>query len=196
MHRSKLFVAAAALAVAFAVPAFADEPTGIRKEYLASLDDAGGKLQELAGAMPQGKFAWRPMKGVRSTAEVFMHVAGANYGIPAFFGVMPPPSAGIDMAHFQDWEKSTSDKAKVQTLLKDSYAHIHKIISDTPDSDLDTEVNLFGMKMTKRAAFLLIVSHTHEHLGQAIAYARMNKITPPWTAREEAAAKKAAAEKK
>ena len=33
---------------------------------------------------------------------------------------------------------------------------------------------------------------TRKHLGQAIAYARTNKITPPWTAREEAEAKKAA----
>jgi hypothetical protein len=24
--------------------------------------------------------------------------------------------------------------------------------------------------------------HAHEHLGQSIAYARMNRVVPPWTA--------------
>jgi hypothetical protein len=39
----------------------------------------------------------------------------------------------------------------------------------------------------------LIITDAHEHLGQAITYARINGIVPPWTAEE---AKKKAAEKK
>ena len=35
------------------------------------------------------------------------------------------------------------------------------------------------------ASKLLIITHLHEHLGQAIAYARMNKVTPPWSAGRE-----------
>jgi hypothetical protein len=30
---------------------------------------------------------------------------------------------------------------------------------------------------------LIVVTHAHEHLGQAIAYARSNGITPPWSAK-------------
>jgi uncharacterized damage-inducible protein DinB len=52
------------------------------------------------------------------------------------------------------------------------------------------------MDMTKRGALLLLVTHAHEHLGQSIAYARVNGITPPWTARDEAKAAAAAAAKK
>jgi hypothetical protein len=26
-----------------------------------------------------------------------------------------------------------------------------------------------------------MVTHMHEHLGQMIAYARMNGVTPPWS---------------
>jgi hypothetical protein len=52
------------------------------------------------------------------------------------------------------------------------------------------------MTMSKRGAMLLLTSHSHEHLGQSIAYARANNITPPWTAREQAAQKKKAEEKK
>jgi len=28
----------------------------------------------------------------------------------------------------------------------------------------------------------LIITDMHEHLGQMIAYARMNNVVPPWTA--------------
>ena len=38
----------------------------------------------------------------------------------------------------------------------------------------------------------ILVADAHEHLGQSVAYARMNGIVPPWTV----AAKKAAAERK
>ena len=41
---------------------------------------------------------------------------------------------------------------------------------------------------------LFIIRHNAEHLGQAIAYARMNGVVPPWT--EEEQAKKKQTEKK
>ena len=39
----------------------------------------------------------------------------------------------------------------------------------------------------------ILVADAHEHLGQAIAYARVNGVVPPWTveARKKAAEKKA-----
>jgi uncharacterized damage-inducible protein DinB len=203
MHRLLKVALGSAIAASLIAPtlSFANSHmegvTGVRKDFIASLDDAGGKLMELAAAVPQGKYNWKPGKGVRTTAEVYMHVAAANFGIPVFMGVMPPASTGLTMENFPTWEKTTTDRAKIGGLLKDSFDHIRKVIADTPDSDLDTEVTMFGsMKMSKRAALLIIVNHAHEHLGQSIAYARSNGVTPPWTAREQAAAMKAAAEKK
>ena len=53
------------------------------------------------------------------------------------------------------------------------------------DTDLDRQVELFGMKSSVRGVFMLLLSHSHEHLGQSIAYARAAGITPPWTAKHE-----------
>ena len=39
------------------------------------------QLVALAEAFPAEKFAWRPAPGVRSTSEVFMHIAIANLGL-------------------------------------------------------------------------------------------------------------------
>jgi uncharacterized damage-inducible protein DinB len=35
--------------------------------------------------------------------------------------------------------------------------------------------------MTKRDAVMLILEDQHEHLGQSIAYARINGVVPPWS---------------
>ena len=37
--------------------------------------------------------------------------------------------------------------------------------------------------MTKRGLLLFSAEHMGEHLGQSIAYARVNNIVPPWSAR-------------
>jgi len=130
----------------------------------------------LAEAMPEAKYAWRPDKGVRSVGEVFMHVAAANYGVPSFVGVNPP--AGFD---FGTYETSKTKKADVIAALRGSFAHMEASLTAMSDADLDKPAEFFGMKSTVRGAYLLLLSHAHEHLGQSIAYARSNKVTPPWS---------------
>jgi hypothetical protein len=49
------------------------------------------------------------------------------------------------------------------------------------DADLDKPLKLFGQQTTYRGSIIMITGHTGEHLGQSIAYARMNGIVPPWT---------------
>ena len=39
----------------------------------------------------------------------------------------------------------------------------------------------FGNAATQRYVYTTLLNHLHEHLGQSIAYARMNGVTPPWS---------------
>jgi uncharacterized damage-inducible protein DinB len=180
---------------ALLVPAWAaaqDMPAGVRGEMIASMKDAGGKIQELSTAIPDAKFTWKPSKDVRSTGQVLLHVVQGNYLIPSFFGVQPTMSKD----ELMKLDTQTMEPAKIRQMLKESYDFAEKAVADTPDSELETQVEFWGMKMSKRGAMLLLTSHSHEHLGQSIAYARANNITPPWTARELAERKKKEAEKK
>ena len=158
---------------------------GVKGEILMWIQDAEDKLMQLAEAMPESKYGWSPDKGVRTVGEVFMHVAAANYGLPSFLGVKPP--AGFDFATF---EGSKTKKADIMKSLKDSFAHMEGAWKAMSDADMDKPAEFFGMKTTARGAYLLLLSHAHEHLGQSIAYARSNKVTPPWTAKEQAEAAK------
>ena len=46
-------------------------------------------------------------------------------------------------------------------------------------------IQIFGQETTVQASLFTVVRDMHEHLGQAIAYARMNGVVPPWTARQQ-----------
>src|ERR1700676_640938 len=149
---------------------------GYRSEVLAEVLIQEDKFTRLAEAIPAEKYSWRPAPDVRSFAEVFLHVAAANYNLYKLVGT--PPPAGFDVKGF---EKSTTDKAKVIATLKDSFAHAKKAITAMPDADLGKSMDWFGGKNTERGVLLFIVRHAAEHLGQSIAYVRFIGITPPWT---------------
>jgi len=156
--------------------------SGVKGEILMWIQDAADKLDQLAEAMPESKYGWTPEKGVRTVGEVFMHVAAANYGVPSFIGV--PPPAGFK---FDTYEKSITKKADIIKAMKESFAHMEKAFEAMSDADMDKPAEFFGLKTTQRGAYMLLLSHAHEHLGQSIAYARSNGVTPPWTAKQQAA---------
>src|SRR5947209_7142143 len=150
--------------------------TGYRSEVLSEVIVQADKFGRLAAAIPAEKYTWRPAPDARSFAEVFLHVAAANYNLYKLVGT--PPPAGFDV---KSLEKSTTDKAKVVATLKDSFAHAKKAITTMSDADLEKSMDWFGGKNTERGILLFIVRHAAEHLGQSIAYARSVGIVPPWT---------------
>jgi uncharacterized damage-inducible protein DinB len=157
--------------------ALAQEPTsGYRAEFLTQLAAIEKEYVTLAQAVPQAKYTWRPGPGVRSISEVYLHIAGANYGLPNFIGTKPPASFVP-----KDWETSTTDHDKIVATLKDSFAHMRKAVINLSDSDAEKTVKVFGSELTNRGVLLFLVRHLGEHLGQSIAYARVNGVVPPWT---------------
>ena len=50
---------------------------------------------------------------------------------------------------------------------------------------MEIPVRIFGQEGVLQESLLAVVGDMHEHLGQAIAYARMNEVVPPWTARQQ-----------
>ena len=72
-----LFIAALPIAAAVRAPremrqtvSPAIPKSGVRAELLHDLDDMQKKILSLAMAMPAEKYAWRPVRGVRSVSEV------------------------------------------------------------------------------------------------------------------------------
>ncbi len=178
----RLLVSAMALLLAAPHPARSQSAdpasaTGLRKELIGQLADAEQKFIALANAMPAEKYGWRPAAGVRSVSEVYMHIVGANFMFPGMAGVKRKP----DVTLARDMETSMTDKAQVVEMLRTSFAYAKQSVMDVPDAQMETSVDLFGTPSTNRGVLVVMTTHAHEHLGQSIAYARMNGIVPPWS---------------
>ena len=141
----------------------------------ADYDRVAGRVVQLAEAIPADKYGWRPAEGVRTVSEVVMHVAAANYALAGALGVAPP--AGADL---ENLEKVT-DREQVLSTLKTSIDHAKQALKAAEGTDYNRMVNAFGFEMPAARAVVILDAHSHEHLGQLIAYARSNGVTPPWS---------------
>jgi uncharacterized damage-inducible protein DinB len=162
--------------------------SGARAEFLEEIAYYQERFTRLAEAMPADKYTWRPGEGVRSVGEIYAHIAAANYGLARALGTPPPP--GVDVKAIA---AAAADKGKTVQNLKESFAHFRKAILAISDTDMDKPQKMFGRQTTVRGAFFMITGHIGEHLGQSIAYARVNGVVPPWT--EEAQQKQKSGEK-
>ena len=160
----------------------------MKPQSVLDLQTMQKKFTSLAEVIPSDKFSWRPTEGVRSFSEIFMHVSSANYGIPNMMGAAMP--SGFDPKTF---EKSTTDKAKVVAELNKSFESAIAAVQGMTNADFAKADKKLGPDANDGDVIYILVEHGHEMLGQAIAYARMNGIVPPWTtdAMKKAAAKSA-----
>ena len=159
------------------------KPAGsFQQDFMLSFDDAEGKVLNLAKAMPAGEYSWRPGPGVRSVGEVYMHIAGGNRLLLMFAGAPPAQEELMKMIRGnEDREKTVTEKSKVIEQLEGSFKAVHEALAKATDADLSKPVRFFNSNTTLRGIFLVISNHVSEHLGQSIAYARMNSIVPPWS---------------
>jgi uncharacterized damage-inducible protein DinB len=156
---------------------------GVMGDLLKNVADVEKKVMDLAKAIPESAYAWRPDPGVRSTGDVFQHIAADNYFLPVLMNTPAPKETGITKEYntAAAFEKRPMNKAAVIAELEKSFAFLRTSMTSTTDAQLNTATDVFGQKSTVRGLWISTVTHLHEHLGQAIAYARSNKVTPPWS---------------
>ena len=168
-----------ALLVLTATPLFAQAPPeGLWQGYDGEWKHVSKQLVDLAEVTPQDKFAWRPVPGVRSTSEVYMHIALANFYLLSVTGPKMPADAKEGM------EKSVTAKADVINWLKRSLEAVKEAHATITPKDLERKVHIVDRDATVDGMYLRIIVHANEHMGQLIAYARMSGITPPWSKKE------------
>ncbi len=160
----------------------------MKAQSLLDLGRVQQKFVDLANAVPADKLTWRPSADSRSFAEVFLHVAGERYQILALMGATPPE--GFNGKTF---EKSTTDKTQIVAELNRTWEFAQKAINGMTNADFAKLLPKLGPQANAGDVIYILVSDAHEHLGQSVAYARVNGIVPPWTteAQKKAVEKKA-----
>jgi len=154
-----------------------ESAAAVKASFLADIEAMRVKFIGLAEAFPQDKYTWRPMEGVRSVSEVLMLIASEGYGFA------PTALGGKGAFSREEMGKlgKITDKAQVVDHLNKGFAHAKQAIEAIDPATLVGKLKVFGQERSAAEAVLFVAGDMHEHLGQLIAYARMNRIVPPWS---------------
>jgi len=155
-----------------------DQFEGLWQGYDGEWMHASRQLVELAGAIPSEKYGWRPGPGVRSVSEVIMHIAVANYGLLHVTGARLPADWKADL------ETSVTGKPDVIGWLRRSLDAVKTAHLQVTEAELKRKVadpEHYYRGATIDGMYLRILVHANEHMGQLVAYARVNGIVPPWS---------------
>lgn len=149
----------------------------LQNESAGLLTYTSGKILQLAEAMPAEKYDWTPQEGVRSFAGVLQHIISANYFFATKLGVSLP-----DDVKMESIEQDFTSKESLIPAVKKSTDFMINAIKGVDNANLTNKIEFPGPgEYTVASAILIGFSHCNEHLGQLIAYSRMNGITPPWS---------------
>jgi hypothetical protein len=169
--------------VASFAPARAQEASTLQFGNLErTVTIAHDKFTALADAMPEGTFPWRPMEGVRSVSDVYIHVSADNFFVPTLMGLEAPRETGItnDVLTFRAHQEREMSKAEIVDAVDASFRFLLSAMESTR-GELNRTVTLGGSDTTVGDLWIRAITHIHEHLGQSIAYARTNGVVPPWS---------------
>ena len=160
--------------------------TAFQREYLWELSIPQAQLLALAEAIPEEAYGWRPAPDARTFSEVLVQIGAGMTMLLYRAEVYAPevtqfcgPLEGegmplwVEMVHRSiDKEKILTRKSDVIALLKEGFAVVDREFAGTSDENLSAKRDFGGENTTARRIYLGILAHTHEHMGQAVAYAR------------------------
>jgi len=166
--------------------------SGFRGEFLWEWDIAEGQLLQLANVFEAGDYEWRPDATARSVSEVLVHVACGTIMLLELLGTTAPADLYLELPEKpmerlwalvrknDDLEHGLREKDNVVSLLSRTLASARETITHTDDADLERSLFFFGERTTLRRVCLRLLAHTHEHMGQLIAYMRVRGMPAPW----------------
>lgn len=165
-----------------------------KQEYLWELSIPRRQLLALANAVPEEQYGWRPAEDARSFSAVLVHIAAGNLMLLCRAGVGAPEvvemcgdiksdspaQCAAVIRKSLERERSLTGKAAVIALIERSFATVERCFGTATEEELGKAANFFGEQTTQRRLYLRMLAHSHEHMGQAIAYVRSMGMKAPW----------------
>lgn len=136
--------------------------------FLLKWENSKNYLIELAEAMPEASYNYKPTERQMSFQEQLIHIKGNMDWLSSKY-FSGEKSEKIDL------------KSKIEIInhLKVSFDKVSEIIKNTPLNDLNTEVEFFAGPKSKLQILNLLQDHVTHHRGQLIVYLNLNNIEPP-----------------
>ncbi len=138
-------------------------------------DAAIAQVMELADAMPEDYYTYKPHDSIRTFAEQLVHIGGSSKFIANMFlkdirPEGPPPQMDV----------AAMSKAEIVEFVKTSLEETGEIMKSMSDEQLAEKIKSFsGNEMTRLEGLLLVHDHLTNHKGKANLYVRISGNDPP-----------------
>ena len=166
------------LAAVLLAPTSASAQSGaaVRDEMMGHFNESMSKIIALAAAMPAEKYTWKPSEPSMPVGHVYAHIARYNFWyLSKEMKLAAAPGIRLDTV------EAMRNKDQIVALLRRSQDYVRQSVRDMTSAQLEAQTTLYGRAVPQWAVLVQLVAHMNEHLGQSIAYARSNDITPPWS---------------
>ncbi len=148
---------------------------------IADLEGMRDKFLALADAFPEDLYDWSPMEGVRSVRDVMALIIAECTQFPSMWGFDKPEWVADGGFGGELGRLGELSRDELIAEIERSFNHVIALVRGLSEEDRAREVEFFGLTTDLGTAVSLMANDMHEHLGQSIAYARMNQIVPPWS---------------
>jgi hypothetical protein len=142
-------------------------------------------LVPLADALPDDKYSFAPkdgeFKGVRTFGEQVKHLAAFNYQAANLILGRTPTLVQKEEAG----PESIKTKTEIMDYLKKSFALLHEAVASINEGNMIESLpgaskGHIALALDTRVALAIdAMTHSFDHYGQMVEYARMNGIVPP-----------------
>jgi hypothetical protein len=190
MKNVRLFVLGALVApMALAAQQPAVAPAAVSKQPVVdavkeAVADLAKDLQAAADTVPVSLLSYKPTKEQLSFADIWNHLAGANYALCALFSGTPAPAGSPNPFIPRD---TTKTRADLVAALKASFTFCDAALAKTDDSKLGDMLPVGGRSFSRARALLIYAMDLEDHYSQVANYMRLNNMLPPSAIRQQAA---------
>ena len=146
------------------------------KDFLERLENSRNYLILVSETMPEDKYGFKATPEEMSFAENLMHI---GYAIDWHSQSLLGGRASRDWKTDTIFKVANNSKEEMIATINKTFDETIQLIKQFDTTQLDDELDYFGLNRTKRQIFLLLADHVTHHRGQMLVYMRLNGLVPP-----------------
>lgn len=138
--------------------------------FLEKWENSKNYLVEMAEAMPEDKYDFKPTERQKTFREQLLHIKGnMDWLSTTYFAKDKKETA----------KQKYTTKAEVIKAIKEAFDNTAAIIKTATPEELKEVVEFFAGPKTKLQILNLLQDHVTHHRGQVIVYLNLNDVKPP-----------------
>lgn len=156
-------------------PLFAQQDKFI-EDYLERLENSQKYLILVAEMMPEDNYNFGATPESLTFAQNLLHIG---------FAIDWHSQSLLGGRESREWKTDTiykvADKSKKEMIatIDKTFDEAINLIKDFDTTELNDELDYFGLTRSKRQIFSLLADHITHHRGQMLVYLRLNGLVPP-----------------